>query len=58
MFKRKNKVYVTLSPTEKRLMITAMISFRNKLIAADLPTEDVNTILLRIMKQLEKRLLS
>lgn len=50
MFKRKNKVYVTLSPAEKRLMITAMISFRNKLIAADLPTEDVNALLLRIVK--------
>lgn len=50
MLKRKNKVYVTLSPAERQLMITAMISFRNKLIAADLPTEDVNAILLRIMK--------
>ena len=50
MFKRKNKVYVTLSPAEKRLMITAMIAFRNKLIAADLPTEDVYTLLLHIMK--------
>lgn len=50
MFKRKNKVYVTLSPAERRLMITAMISFRNKLIATNRPTEDVNSILLRIMK--------
>ena len=50
MFKRKNKVYVMLSPAECRLMITAMVSFRNKLIAANLPTEDVNTLLLRIMK--------
>ena len=50
MLKRKNKVYVTLSPAERRLMITAMISFRNKLIATDLPTEDVNTLLLRLMK--------
>ena len=50
MFKKKNKVYFTLTPAEKRLMITAMISFRNKLIAADLPTEDVNTLLLHIMK--------
>ena len=50
MLKKKNKVYVTLSPAERKLMITAMISFRNKLIAADHPTEDVNTILLRIMK--------
>ena len=50
MFKRKNKVYVALSPAERRLMITAMVSFRNKLIAADLPTEDVNMLLLHIMK--------
>ena len=50
MFKRKNKVYVTLSPAERRLMITAMISFRNKLIAANLPTEDVDTILMHIIK--------
>ncbi|HUM84361.1 MAG TPA: hypothetical protein PLN48_11435 [Lachnospiraceae bacterium] len=50
MFNRKNKVYVSLSPAERRLMITAMASFRNKLIAANLPTEDVNTLLLRIMK--------
>ena len=50
MFKRKNKVYVTLSQAELRLMITAMLSFRNKLVATNRPTEDVNTILLRIMK--------
>ena len=50
MFKRKNKVYVTLLPAERRLMLTAMVSFRNKLIAADLPTEDVNMLLLHIMK--------
>lgn len=46
----KRHLAVSLSADEQRLMITAMMSFRNKLIAAQKPTEDVNDLLLRLMK--------
>lgn len=51
MFHRKaNKRIVELSSEELRLMRTALLSFRNKLIEQKKPTEDVNELLLRIMK--------
>ncbi len=50
MFRRKNNLRVVeLSATEKRLLIEAMIHFRNKLTALNKPTEDVNEILLRLL---------
>lgn len=48
MFKRKKNLRIlTLSAAEKRLLIQAMIHFRNKLMASGKPTEDMNEILLR-----------
>ena len=50
MFRRKKDlVYLELSAGEKRLLIRAMLYFRNELLAAGKPTEDVNEILLKII---------
>ena len=50
LFAKKNVRYVTLSDSELRLAKYALIQFRNALIAKGLPTEDVNTLLLKIYK--------
>lgn len=51
MFRRKNdKRIVELNPEELRLAKYALLGFRNKLVAQDKPTEDVNELLLKIMK--------
>ena len=51
MFRRKNdKRIVELNPEELRLAKRALLEFRNKLIAEGKPTEDVNELLLKIMK--------
>ena len=44
MFRCKaEKRMVELSPSEVRLMREALLAFRNKLLSAGKPTEDVNT---------------
>ena len=51
MFRRKNdKRIVELNPEELRLAKYALLGFRNKLVAQGKPTEDVNALLLKIMK--------
>ena len=51
MLRRKNdKRIVELNPEELRLAKHALLEFRNKLIAEGKPTEDVNELLLKIMK--------
>ena len=51
MFRRKNdKRIVELNPEELRLAKYALLGFRNKLVAQGKPTEDVNELLLKIMK--------
>ncbi len=47
---RRKKVILTLSNAERRLMTTAMLSFRNKLAARGKPTEDVSELLIRLMR--------
>lgn len=49
-WKKEQKVVVALSPREVRLMITALLNFRNKAVKAGKPTEDINELILRIMK--------
>lgn len=52
MFRRKNdKRIVELNPEELRLAKYALLGFRNKLVAQGKPTEDINALLLKIMKQ-------
>ena len=50
LFFRGKKYYVTLNDREVRLAKYALFHFRNKLIAQGKPTEDVNELLLKIMK--------
>lgn len=51
MFRRKNdKRIVELNPEELRLAKYALLGFRNKLVAQGKPTEDINVLLLKIMK--------
>ena len=47
---RQKKVILTMNSTERRLMTTAMLAFRNKLLASGKPTEDINELLIRLMK--------
>lgn len=49
-WKKGQKVVVTLSPDEVRLMRTALLNFRNRVLKAGKPTEDINELILRIMK--------
>lgn len=50
LFAKKEMRYVTLGDSELRLAKYALIQFRNKLIARGMPTEDVNTLLLKLYK--------
>lgn len=51
MFRRKaEKRMVELSPDEARLLRGALLAFRNKLLSAGKPTEDVNELIIKVMK--------
>ena len=51
MFHRKTeKRIVELSPNEVRLMREALLAFRNKLLSAGKPTEDVNELIIKVMR--------
>ena len=51
MFRRmKRDRVLLLCADERRLLTTAMLSFRNKLLSSGKPTEDVNELLIRLMK--------
>ncbi len=43
------KVVVALDDFEQRLMVTGLADFRNNLIRAEKPTEDVDSLLLKII---------
>ena len=49
MFRRK-KIVLELARAERRLLVTALLAFRNKLLAGGKPTEDVNELLIQLMK--------
>ena len=44
-----DKVVVTLDSFEQRLMVNAITDFRNDLIQAERPTEDVDGLLLKVI---------
>ena len=48
--RRKRDRVMVLCASERRLLTTAMLVFRNKLLADGKPTEDVNELLIRLMK--------
>ena len=50
LFWKKEQKVVALSPREVRLMRMALLNFRNKAVKAGKPTEDINELILRIMK--------
>ena len=51
MFRRKaEKRIVELTPDEARLMREALLAFCNKLLSAGKPTEDVNELIIKVMK--------
>ena len=41
---------LVLCAGERRLLTSAMLAFRNKLLSSGKPTEDVNELLIRLMK--------
>ena len=48
--KKKDKFYVELNPTEVKILVTALMNFRNKCMALGKPTEDINDLLLMVIK--------
>ena len=51
MFRRKAETrMVELSPDEARLLRGALLAFRNKLLSVGKPTEDVNELIIKVMK--------
>ena len=51
MLRRKaEKRMVELSPDEAWLLRGAILAFRNKLLSAGKPTEDVNELIIKVMK--------
>lgn len=51
MLRRKaEKRVVELSHDEARLLREALLAFRNKLLSAGKPTEDVNELIIKVMK--------
>ena len=51
MFGRKKRgLVLVLCAGERRLLTAAMLAFRTKLLAGGKPTEDVNELLIRLMK--------
>ena len=47
---RAQKVCVELSGAERRLVRDALLALRSRAIAADIPTEDIDALLLRVIK--------
>lgn len=48
--RRKRDRVLVLCADERRLLVTAMLSFRNKLLARGKPTEDIDELLIRLMR--------
>ena len=46
---RRNRV-LALCAGERRLLVKALLSFRNKLVASGKPTEDINELLIRLLR--------
>ena len=44
-----DKVVVTLDSFERRLMVNALTDFRNDLLREEKPTEDVDSLLLKVI---------
>ena len=50
MFKHRRNRVLALCAGERRLLTTAMVSFRNKQIASGKPTAEINELLIRLLR--------
>ncbi len=50
LWKRQEKRIIELNPSEVRLLLRALMNFRNKVMNAGKPTEDINELILMITK--------
>ena len=50
MFKYRRNRVLALCAGERRLLVKALLSFRNKLLASGKPTEDINELLIRLLR--------
>ena len=50
MFGRRRNRKLAPCAGERRLMTTALLSFRNKLVASGKPAEDINELLIRLLR--------
>ena len=50
LHRKAEKRIVELSTDEARLLREALLAFRNKLLSAGKPTEDVNELIIKVMK--------
>jgi hypothetical protein len=48
--KKYDKVYVELNPTEVKIFVASLMNFRNKCLALGKPIEDINDLLLMVIK--------
>ncbi len=48
--RRKRGRGLELCADERRLLVMAMLAFRNKLLAGGKPTEDIDELLIRLMR--------
>lgn len=46
---------ITLTDFEYRLLINALVDYRNKLLEANKPTEDVNELLMKVINASKNR---
>ena len=51
MFKYRRNRVLALCAGERRLLTMALLSFRNKLVASGKPTEDINELLIRLLRE-------
>ena len=50
MFKHRRNRVLALCAGERRLLVKALLSFRNKLVASGKPAEDINELLIRLLR--------
>ena len=50
MFKYRRNRVLALCIDERRLLVKALLSFRNKLVASGKPAEDINELLIRLLR--------
>ena len=50
-----DKIVVTLDSFEQRLLVGALTDFRNELLHEEKPTEDVDTLLLKVIDAVPRK---